>query len=54
MESVLDAVSNDCVSSVGAAIEASAYIVVLGKDVDKFALALVSPLGAQNDAEAGL
>ena len=54
VEGVLVTVSNDGVASVSATIESSANVVVLGKDVDEFAFALVTPLGAENHAELGL
>ena len=54
MEGILVAVGDDGMAGVGTTIESSADIVVLGKDVDKLALTLVTPLGAKNDAEAGV
>ena len=50
MESVLDSISDDCVSSIGSTVEASANVVVLRKDIHKFALAFVAPLRSKDDA----
>ena len=50
MESVLDSISDDCVSSVGSTVETSANVVVLRKDIYKFALAFIAPLRSKYDA----
>ena len=52
VEGVLDAIGHDSVASVRSTVEARAHVVVLRKDVDKLALALVAPLGSEDDAEA--
>lgn len=54
MESILDAISDDSMASVGATIESSAEVIVLGQDVDKLALAFVAPLRAKNDGKFGV
>jgi len=54
VEGVLGLVNNDGVAGVGASVESSADVVVLGQDVDELALALVAPLGTEDDAEARL
>lgn len=54
MESVLVSIGHNSVSCVGAAIEASANVVIFSENVDKFAFAFIAPLGAEDDAEARL
>jgi hypothetical protein len=46
MECVFMAVSDNSVTSISATVEASAYIVVLSENVNKFTLAFIAPLGA--------
>ena len=50
MESVLNSISDDGVSCVGATVETSAYIVILRQDIHKFALAFITPLRSKDDA----
>ena len=54
MESILDAISDDSMTSVGAAVEPGADVVVFGKDVDQLAFAFISPLRAKNDSKLGV
>lgn len=54
MESILVAISDDSVTSVSSAIESRTNVIFFGKNVDKLALAFVSPLGTENDSEARL
>ena len=54
MERVLDAISDDSVTSVGAAIEARADVVVLREDVYQLAFAFIAPLRAEDDSEVGV
>ncbi len=51
MEGVLVAVGDDSVAGIGTAVESRTDVIVLRQDVDKLALALVAPLGAQDDGE---
>ena len=53
MEGVFDAIGNNGVASVGTTVKAGAHIEPGSEDVDKLALALVAPLGAKDDGEAG-
>ncbi len=52
VECILDTIGDDGVASVGSTIEASANVIVLGKDVDQFAFTFVTPLGAEDDSES--
>ncbi len=52
MEGILDTIRDDGVACVSTAIEPRAEIVVSSEDVDELALALVTPLGTENSAEA--
>ena len=54
MEGILDAIGDDRVAGVSAAIEPGADVVVGCEDVDQLALALVAPLRAEDHAELGL
>jgi len=54
MEGILVTIGNDGVSGVSTTVKASADIVVGSEDVDKLALAFVTPLGAKDDGEFGL
>lgn len=54
MESILVAISDNSVTSVSTTIESCADIIFFGKNVDKLALAFVSPLRAENDCKARL
>ena len=51
MESILVAIGNDGMAGVRSTIESCADLIVLGEDVDKLALALIAPLGSENDRE---
>jgi len=52
MEGVLVAIGNNGMAGVCATIETCADVIVLGEEIDKFAFALITPLGAEDDAEA--
>ena len=44
MESILDTISDDSMTSVRATVEPGAHVVVFVKDVDQLAFAFISPL----------
>lgn len=52
MESIFMSISNNGVASVGTSVEASAQVEIFSQNVDKFAFAFITPLGAQNDTES--
>ena len=54
MERVLDAISDDSVTSVGSTIEARAHVVILRQDVYQLAFAFIAPLRAEDDTEIGV
>jgi len=51
MESILLAIGYDGMACIGSTIESCADLIVLGEDVDKLTLALIAPLGSENDCE---
>ena len=44
MESILVPICDDCVTSICSSIESCAYIIFLGKNINKLALAFITPL----------
>jgi|LakMenE01Jun11ns_1017448.scaffolds.fasta_scaffold5458307_1 hypothetical protein len=51
MECVFMAVSDNSVTSISAAVETSTNVVILSENVDKFTLAFIAPLRAQDNSE---
>lgn len=54
VEVVGDAIGDDGVAGVVAALGAAAQLRVVGEDVDEFAFAFVAPLGAEHDGDGHL